>query len=151
MSMQAEFCVQLLMLFYAELDQRSGWGVKDKIVEHYKAKGVGAGRTESALASLKSVKMLDERTNNGAVELRLSNYGLDWFEKHFTLVDRTDGYEFNYSAFKSIKLVGPEEFYRKSVLRGGRKANGDINWTKWGAILATIIGLVSLAVTKGWL
>ena len=147
MSLQAEYCVQLLMMFYAELDQRTGWGDRAQIIKVQKEKGIAEGRTESALDALVGLQMLDQKTQGGRLELKLSSYGLDWFEKHFQLVERgQDSYRYEWSPFRKIRLVPPDVFYgRKS---GATLSAGTVNWTKWGTILAGVGILVTIALWK---
>ena len=150
MSLQAEYSVQLLMQFYAEFDQHSGWADYDKLIAYQTKQGVASGRTESALMTLKALKMVDERVQDGRVELKISNYGVVWFERNFTLVSRGKSYEYEYSAFRRIRLMGPDEFYKtrkdKSV-----PGNPNLDWAKWGVIIGAIIGAAGIAVAKGWL
>src|SRR5688500_8090062 len=105
MSLQANYCVQLIMLFYAELDQRSGWADRALVTQHQKENGIAEGRTDNALDSLLGLKMLEQRSEDGRVKLRLSTYGVDWFEKNFDLVERgEDFYRYEWSPFRKIRL-----------------------------------------------
>ena len=149
MSIQAEHCVQVLMLLYAELDQRSGWGDTTKIIEYFRKEGISAGRTEAAIRTLKNLKMLDTRSSEGGEELRMSAYGVVWFEKNLPLESRGDNYTYSLPLFRSIKLVGPEEFYGSKGKPG--HTNAGLDWTKWGALIAALIGVLTIAIMKGWL
>ena len=147
MSAQAEYSVQLLMLFYAEFDQRSGWGDKTKVLKLQRTKGIADGRTENALDTLLNLKMLDQKVSDETVMLRLSTFGVDWFEKNFTLVERgQDAYRYEVSPFRKIRLVSPDQFYGRSSKNV--VSSTEVNWTKWGAIFAGLGILVTIVLWK---
>lgn len=126
------------MRLYIELDQRSGWTTQQQIVEIMKVQeGVAVGRSEDGLAMLRKLKMLDTRIENGVEQLKISSYGVQWFEKSCPMISREPVYEFSLPTFRSIKLVGPDEFYgRKKITEGS--AGEHPRWTKWGAMAALV-------------
>ena len=148
MSLQAELCVQVLMRLYIELDQRTGWTDPGKLAKYFEKNGIGLGRTNEALRTLKSIQMVEDNPDKTAI--KLSPYGLDWFEKCLPLTSREPDYEFSLPMFRSIKLVGPDEFYKRKS-SSPKKQSGDINWTKWSVLVALLVGVFSIAIMKGWL
>ena len=138
MSTQAEVAFKILIRLYVEFDQRTGWTTESQVVKAMYAKeGISEGRTLSGLALLKQLKMLNLRNSDQGEQMKISPYGVEWLDKSCPLISRDPDYEFALPTFRSVKLVGPDEFY------GGKRhlakhSEDTVNWTKWGAIAALV-------------
>ncbi|MGZ3233277.1 MAG: hypothetical protein ACXU68_05805 [Croceibacterium sp.] len=137
MSIQFETAFQVLIQLYIEFDQRTGWTTEGKIVQYFKGRGVGQGRVEDAIAILRSLKMLDQRVEDDKQQVKISSYGVQWLEKTCPPMSTGDSYEFALPTFRSIRLVGPDEFYGRRQ-RKDAGSHAGVNWTKLGAIAAIV-------------
>jgi DNA-binding transcriptional regulator PaaX len=144
MSLQAELAVDLLMAFYAELDQRSGWVSRAAVIKLFRRDGIGEGRIESALATLLKLQMLNMQTSEaGTIEYQLSTWGVTWFEENYTLVQRGKRYEYEKRRFGKVILRGP------SSSANQRATSSTIHWEKWGAVAGIVA--IPLAILIWWL
>lgn len=148
MSLQAELAAQLLMRLYQEFDQHSGWCDPEKVVAAYKGDGVAEGRIRDALKTLSSLRMLEHKDESTSI--KISSYGVDWIEKNCPLVSRNP-YAFSMPMFRTLKLTGPDEFYKRKRSSGAPASDAAVYWTKVGVYVAAVIGIITIAVTKGWL
>ena len=133
MSAQAELALRVLMRLYVEFDQRSGWTSDGKVVAVFKKDGVAEGRINDALKILNRLKMLENNSLDGVEKIKISSYGVQWLEKTCPLIEREPEYEFALPTFRSVKLVGPDEFYGRKK-DDSRQFDSLIDWAKWGAI-----------------
>ena len=140
MSTQAEVAFRILIKLYVEFDQRTGWTTESLIAKvMYSKEGVSEGRTIESIGLLKRLKMLDLNTSDKGQEIKISAYGVEWLDKTCPLTSRHPEYEFSLPTFRSVKLIGPDEFYGVKK-RSSAKSDNSMNWTKWGAI-ATLIAI----------
>jgi hypothetical protein len=138
MSTQAEVAFKILIRLYIELDQRTGWTTENQVAKVMSAKeGISDGRARDGLAMLKQLKMLELRRGDEGEQLKISSYGVEWLDKTCPLTSREPEYEFALPTFRSVKLVGPDEFYGRKR-RSAKQSTDSIDWAKWGAIGALI-------------
>jgi hypothetical protein len=145
MSVQAELSVRILMRLYIEFDQHLGWAIEKKVSQAFSHAKVSEGRVQDALSILKRLKMLDEQEKDGQRQIKLSPYGVQWLEKNCPLASRSPEYEFALPTFRTLKLVGPDEFFGRNK-ESRALLSSAINWTKWGAILTAVGIIVAIAI-----
>ena len=138
MSQQAEIAFRILMRLYIELDQRLGWTTEQQVVATMKTKeNIAEGRSKDSLNLLRNFKMLEFRSVGATEQMKISPYGVQWFEKSCPMISRDPEYEFRMPILRSVKLVGPNEFYGRAKANASSSARQP-DWTKWGAIAALV-------------